>query len=144
RLLDLAAHFAPPLRLVRISRLWSIDKVVPGLAGRFPCETFLRLLDETTALYVDIFEFGESEDGRLRLLPLSLMHQNPTWLKEPFVIDTRLVMPTSTLRFAGREYPVPGQVRAYLTTMYGADLTPDRRLDPASGQYVKRRASSSG
>ena len=55
RLWTLGGQFRSPYRLVKISRFWSIDKIVPGLERWFPCRTFLRLLDTRTQLYIDIF-----------------------------------------------------------------------------------------
>ena len=69
RLWALAGQFQSPYRLVKVSRFWSIDKLVPGLARLFPCQTFLRLLDGQTQLYIDIFTCGETADGELEILP---------------------------------------------------------------------------
>lgn len=133
----LTCDFPPPFRMVQISRVWSVDKVVPGLVRLWPCKTFLRLLDPATQLYVDVFEAAEVAGSRLHTLPLSLMH--PTQMKSggPFVCHRELVFPLTRLPFEGRALFAPARSEEYLRAYYGGDLSPDHAWD--GRRYVRTR-----
>ncbi len=128
--------------MVRVSRFWSIDKVIPGLARLLPCKTFLRLLDTETQLYIDIFTCIESVAGQLEILPLSDMHRPRDVNGQIFRIPKEAVFPLQQLVFEGREYPAPNRTEAYLKHYYGEDLAPDHAWDMQLGRYVQRRAVS--
>jgi len=148
RLWALRGQFQPPYRLIRISQLWSIDKVVPGLVRLWPCRTFLRLLDARTQLYVDIAECIELDGaqlgdekfagGQIGFLPLSRFHRPRDYRGEQLVIRRDAVYPLQTIEFEGRLFPAPRDPRAYLQAYYGEDLSPDHVWHEASGSFVPR------
>jgi hypothetical protein len=133
-------EFGPGLELVLISQIWSVDKVIPGLARLWPCSTFLRLLDTRTKLYVDIFEVSEAESQKLTMLPLSRMHPQRDYRGQRVMIDQAHVFPLDRVEFEGAHYPAPRDARSYLQRLFGEDLSPDRELDPKTGRWVKRKA----
>jgi len=138
RLLAAAERFPTPLRLLRVSRWWPLDKVVPGLARLAPGDTFLRLLHVPSGLYVDLFEMAATADCRLRMLPLSAFHPQRDFRGMPFEVAREDVFPLASASFEGRSYPAPCRTVAYLHAWYGADLSPDHVLDGARGEYVPR------
>ncbi len=139
RLWALAGQFQAPYRLVKVSRFWSIDKVIPGLARLLPCQTFLRLLDGESQLYIDIFTCAETAGGELEILPLSLMHRPRDCHGEIFRVPQDTVFPLGRLIFEGHEYPAPHRTEAYLKHYYGDDLSPDHTWDADLGRYVQCR-----
>jgi len=147
RLWDLRAEFRPPYRLIRISQLWSIDKVIPGLARLWPCRTFLRLLDTRTQLYIDIaecIEVGNNNIGadKIGFLPLSRFHRPRDYRGEQLVIQRDAVYPLQTIEFEGRRFPAPRDPKAYLQAYYGDDLSPDHVWHEPSGSFVPRPHSA--
>lgn len=124
RILHLAGTLPPEYRLIEISRLWSLDKLVPGLASLFPCRTYLRLLHAPSQLYVDIFEMDDGEE--LRSLPLSVFHSARDVHGRRFCVARSTVFPLGTIGLGGREFSAPSKVRDYLELQFGSDLTPDR------------------
>jgi len=138
RVWALAERFRPPYRLIRISVFWSVDKVIPGLARFWPSQTFLRLLDTSTQLYVDIAECVELPNGKIGFLPLSRMHRPRDFRGAELVIERDAVYPLTTIVFEGRRFPAPQDPLAYLQTYYGEDLSPDRVWHEGKQSYVPR------
>ncbi len=141
RIYQLRHEFPAPLRVVLVSQIWSIDKLIPCLERLWPCQTFLRLLDPATNLYVDIFEVGHIAPGKLQMLPLSRMHVPKDYQRKPLVIDEAQIFPLRQLSFEGRPFPAPNQSEAYLRRLYGDDLSPDHVRDPATGKYIKTKVA---
>ncbi|MCM2258305.1 MAG: LicD family protein [Vicinamibacteria bacterium] len=144
RLLAAAGQFPRPLRLLRISRWWPLDKLLPGLARWAPGDTFLRLLHEPSGLYVDVFEMAETAGDRLRMLPLSAFHPQRDFRGAIFEVARGDVFPLTTAPFEGRARPAPRRTLSYLQAWYGEDLTPDHELDVERGCYVPRRPLRGG
>jgi hypothetical protein len=142
RLRALGTQLTGPYRLVTISRFWSIDKLVPGLALLFPCRTFLRLLDSETQLYIDIFSCAETAPGQLEILPLSYMHRPRDVNRQIFRMPRETIFPLGRIGFEGGEYPAPHRTEAYLQHYYGPDLAPDHVWDAERGRYVQVQRAS--
>lgn len=136
KLLQAAGRFRHPYRLVRISKFWSVDKIVPGLHRFWPCPTFLRLLDSETLLYTDIFQMEELPNERLRMLPLSLMHPQVDHRGQPFELPRSVVLPTQELKVDQLSVHAPAQPLVYLHRQFGPDLTPNHHWDERAQDYL--------
>lgn len=138
RVYALRGQFSYPYKLVLISDFWSFDKVLPCLEKIRPCKTFLRLLDVSTEIYLDIFEVGDVGQDQLLMLPLSWMHVPKDARGQRLRIDQAEIFPLAKLPFEGQGFPVPRETEAYLHRLFGPDLSPDHVLDETTGKYLKR------
>jgi hypothetical protein len=53
------------IRATRISRLWPLDKLVPGLKAVLPRPNYFRVVDEATGVFVSVYTYKEEHGGKI-------------------------------------------------------------------------------
>lgn len=63
----LSTCFGPQdkIRATRISRLWPLDKLVPGLKAVLPRPNYFRVVDEATGVFVSVYTYKEEHGGMI-------------------------------------------------------------------------------
>jgi hypothetical protein len=133
-----------PFELVRLSTMFALDKVIPGVEDWFPRETILRIVHKPSGLFCDIAHYSwqrnapsegviagvPSDDGGF-LLEGAITFVSRRCSERPcsgtnlktFTFPT--VYPLGTIRIRDRDFRAPAKVEEYLKYTYGDDLSPD-------------------